>query len=37
MAFSDGYYVGQINSHKMRHGNGLFKYPAGDIYIGGWK
>ena len=37
MTFSDGFYCGKINAHKMRHGKGLFKYPAGDTYIGEWK
>jgi len=37
MAFTDGYYMGQINSYKMRHGKGLFKYHAGDVYMGDWK
>jgi hypothetical protein len=37
MTFADGYYIGQINPQKMRHGKGLFKYPVGDVYLGGWK
>jgi hypothetical protein len=37
MDFSDGKYVGQINSGKCRHGKGIFHYPLGDTYFGDWR
>jgi hypothetical protein len=32
-----GFYVGQINTGKLKDGKGIYTYADGDIYFGGWR
>jgi hypothetical protein len=32
-----GYYIGQVSDNKLRNGQGIYTYPTGEVYFGGWK
>jgi len=37
ISFRSGTYEGELDEHKLPHGNGQWKAPNGDIYKGQWK